>query len=392
MLRYNKTIILRRWRRFISSALVLIIISLLQVPAFSVPQGPEVDAKSAILIEKTTGNILYEYNSHEQLKPASVTKVMTILLIGDALNSGKISIDDIVTTSEHAASLGGSQIYLEPGEKMSVRDLLKSIVVSSANDASVAMAEHIAGSETAFVSMMNKKAEELGMKDTNFVNAHGLDTEGHVTSAHDIALMSRALLMEFPGVKEYTTIWMDSVRDGKFQLANTNRLIRTYTGSTGLKTGYTTGAGHCLAATAERDNMELICVIMGSSNSKARFAAGTSLLDYGFANYALVEVFPEQVLLPIPVKLGIHSEVQPLIAGDNTLIVEKGTESSLTQKIEMEEFLEAPVAMNQEIGHLTVYSVDNEIACIPIVTSDSIDRISFGGMYKKMFMNLSMSR
>jgi D-alanyl-D-alanine carboxypeptidase (penicillin-binding protein 5/6) len=309
---------------------------------------------------------------------------MTLLLVGEALNSGKISIDDIVTTSEHAASLGGSQIYLEPGEKMSLKDMLKSVVISSANDSAVSLAEHIAGSETAFVSMMNKRAEELGMKDTHFVNAHGLDTEGHVTSAHDIALMSRALLLEFPEVKNYTTIWMDSVRDGKFQLANTNRLIRTYTGATGLKTGYTSGAGHCLTASAERDNMELICVIMGSSSSKARFAAGTSLLDYGFANYALVEVFPEEILLPIP--------VQPILSGDNTLILDKGTERNLSQRIELSEFLEAPVAENQQIGHLYVYHDDTEIACIPITATESVERISFGGIYRKMFKGLLMSR
>lgn len=391
MLLYNKPC-----KRFISSILALILISLLlsllQIPVLAAPEAPEVDAKSAVLMEKTTGKILYEYNSHQQLQPASVTKVMTLLLVGEALNSGKISIDDIVTTSEHAASLGGSQIYLEPGEKMSLKDMLKSVVISSANDSAVSLAEHIAGSETAFVSMMNKRAEELGMKDTHFVNAHGLDTEGHVTSAHDIALMSRALLLEFPEVKNYTTIWMDSVRDGKFQLANTNRLIRTYTGATGLKTGYTSGAGHCLTASAERDNMELICVIMGSSSSKARFAAGTSLLDYGFANYALVEVFPEEILLPIPVKLGVHSQVQPILSGDNTLILDKGTERNLSQRIELSEFLEAPVAENQQIGHLYVYHDDTEIACIPITATESVERISFGGIYRKMFKGLLMSR
>jgi len=368
------------------------LLCVLQSPALAAPQGPDVNAKSAVLMEKSTGRVLYEYNAHQPLAPASVTKVMTILLVGEAINSGKITYDDIVTTSEHAASMGGSQIYLEPGEKMSVHDMLKAVVVSSANDAAVALAEHIAGSESAFVSMMNQKAAQLGMKDTNFVNAHGLDADGHVTSAYDIALMSRALLLEFPDVKKYTTIWMDSVRGGEFQLANTNKLLRQYDGVTGIKTGSTSVAGYCLSASAERNGMELICAIMGSPTSKDRFAAGKSLLDYGFANFTLIEVFPKDVLLPIPVKLGVYPEVQPLIAGDNKLIVDKGIEKSLEQKIELVESVEAPVAANQQLGQLIVCAGDNEIARIPIVASNDVERISFGGMYAKLFKRLTMSR
>lgn len=379
-------------KRWLSLMLAIMLLCMLQSPSLAAPQGPEVNAKSAVLIEKSTGRVLYEHNSHQPLAPASVTKVMTLLLVGDAINKGKIIYDDIVTTSEHAASLGGSQIYLEPGEKMSVHDMLKAVVVSSANDASVALAEHIAGSETAFVSLMNQKAEQLGMKDTNFVNAHGLDAEGHVTSAYDIALMSRALLLEFPDIKKYTTIWMDSVRNGDFQLANTNKLIRTYDGSTGLKTGSTSGAGYCLSATAERDGMELICAIMGSPTSKDRFAAGKSLLDYGFANYALIEVFPKDVLLPIPVKLGEYPEVQPIIAGDNRLIVDKGIEKDLEQKVELVDTVEAPVLTDQKLGELVVYSGDEEIARIPILASNEVKRLTFGGLYGKLFKHLTMSR
>lgn len=380
------------YKRWLCLALALMLLCVLQSPALAAPQGPDVNAKSAVLMEKSTGRVLYEYNAHQPLAPASVTKVMTILLVGEAINSGKITYDDIVTTSEHAASMGGSQIYLEPGEKMSVHDMLKAVVVSSANDAAVALAEHIAGSESAFVSMMNQKAAQLGMKDTNFVNAHGLDADGHVTSAYDIALMSRALLLEFPDVKKYTTIWMDSVRGGEFQLANTNKLLRQYDGVTGIKTGSTSVAGYCLSASAERNGMELICAIMGSPTSKDRFAAGKSLLDYGFANFTLIEVFPKDVLLPIPVKLGVYPEVQPLIAGDNKLIVDKGIEKSLEQKIELVESVEAPVAANQQLGQLIVCAGDNEIARIPIVASNDVERISFGGMYAKLFKRLTMSR
>lgn len=380
------------YKRWLSLILAIILLCILQAPALAAPQGPEVKAKSAVLMEKSTGKILYEQNPHQQLAPASVTKVMTILLVGEAINSGKISYDDVVTASEHAASLGGSQIYLEPGEKMSVHDLLKAVVVSSANDAAVALAEHIAGSESAFVSMMNQKAAMLEMKDTNFVNCHGLDAEGHVTSAYDIALMSRALLLEYPDVRKYTTIWMDSVRGGEFQLANTNKLIRQYDGSTGIKTGSTSVAGYCLSASAERNGMELICSIMGAPSSNDRFAAGKSLLDYGFANFALIEVFPKEVLLPIPVKLGVYPEVQPLIAGGNKLIVDKGIEKTLEQRIELVDSVEAPVLANQEIGRLIVRSGDNEIARIPILASNDVERISFGGMYGKLFKHLAMSK
>jgi len=381
-----------RIKRILSFLLVMTLFILLPAPVSAAPQGPDVSAKAAVLMEKSTGRVLYENNPHQALPPASVTKVMSLLLVGEAIKSGKISLDDVVTTSEHAASMGGSQIYLEAGEKMSVEDMLKAVVIGSANDAAVALAEHIAGSESAFVSMMNEKAKKLGMNDTNFVNASGLDAEGHVTSAYDIALMSRALLLEYPEIKKYTTIWMDSVRGGEFQLANTNKLIRTYTGATGLKTGSTSVAGCCLAASAERDGMELICGILGSPTSKERFAAAKSLLDYGFANYALIEVFPKEVLLPIPVKLGKLPEVQPVLGGDNRLIVDKGMEKSLERTVELCKEVEAPVLASQKLGEMIVTSGGAELCRIPIVAGNDVERLSFGGMYSKLFKSMVMSK
>ena len=250
-----------------------------------------VAAKSAVLMDVPTGTILYEQNAHEPLAPASVTKVMTMLLIMEAIDSGKISWDDTVTASEAAAAKGGSQIYLKVGESMTVSDMVKSIAVSSANDCACAMAEHLAGSESAFVDLMNQRAQELGMADTHFVNCTGLDDDpeaaSHRTSAHDIAIMSRELLKNHPDIKKYTTIWMDTVRNGTFGLSNTNKMVRFYDGCTGLKTGFTNGAGYCLSASAQREEIELIGTVMGSKTSAERFAAAKSMLDYGFANYSL---------------------------------------------------------------------------------------------------------
>ena len=267
----------------------------------------EVAGKSAVLMDAATGTLLYEKNAHEPLAPASVTKVMTMLLIMEAIDSGKISWNDTVTASDTAAAKGGSQIYLKAGETMSVSDMVKSIAVSSANDCACAMAEHLAGSEGAFVAQMNKRAQELGMEHTHFVNCTGLDDEAeaaqHLTCAYDIAVMSRQLLTFHPDIKKFTTIWMDTVRDGSFGLANTNKLVRFYQGATGLKTGFTAKAGYCLSASAQRDGMELIAVVMGAETSQERFAACKGMLDYGFANFALVT--PELSEGQVPVKLGV---------------------------------------------------------------------------------------
>ena len=278
---------MKRAGRMIAAALLF-----LALPLRAQAAELDIDGKSAVLMDVATGTVLYESNPHEPLAPASVTKVMTMLLIMEAIDSGKIGWDDMVTASEAAAAKGGSQIYLKVGETMRVSDMLKSIAVSSANDCACAMAEHIAGSESAFVSMMNARAAELGMKDTHFVNCTGLDDDDsakeHRTSAYDIALMSRELLKNHPMIKKYTTIWMDTVRNGTFGLSNTNKLIRFYNGATGLKTGYTSGAGYCLSASAQRDGMELIAVVMGCESSQVRNAACKSLLDYGFANFAVI--------------------------------------------------------------------------------------------------------
>ena len=296
------------------SALLLVVLVFGMIPQPGHGAQLTVEGKSALLMEVGTGTVLYESNAHEPLAPASVTKIMTMLLILEAVDSGKIALTDMVTASEAAAAKGGSQIFLKAGETMSVSDMLKSIAVSSANDCACAMAEHLCGSEEAFVARMNKRAEELGMQDTNFVNCTGLDDSpeaaNHKTSAYDIAIMSRELLKNHPLIKKYTTIWMDTVRNGTFGLSNTNKLVRFYSGATGLKTGFTSGAGYCLSASARREGMELVAVVMGAQTSAGRNAACKQLLDYGFANYALIS--PElSDACPVPVKVGKAPSVAP---------------------------------------------------------------------------------
>ena len=274
----------------------------------------DLSAASAVLMEKETGTLLYEKESHEKLEPASVTKVMTLLLIFEALDSGRVAKEDVVTVSAYAAGMGGSQVYLKEGEQMTVGELVKCITVVSGNDAAVAMAEYLAGSETAFVEQMNRRAQELGMGDTTFLNCTGLPAQGHVTSAHDIALMSRELVLHHPGIREYTTIWMDSIRDGAFGLDQHQPPGPLLPGATGLKTGSTDSALYCMSATAERDGMELIAVVMKSPTSADRFEDAKALLDYGFASYTLVSVYPDSPLAPIPVLLGEQGQVQPQLA------------------------------------------------------------------------------
>lgn len=352
-----------------------------------------VDAKSALLMDVATGTVLMEQNAHEPLAPASVTKVMTMLLIMEAIDSGRIGWEDSVIASETAAAKGGSQIYLKVGETMSVADMVKSIAVSSANDCACAMAEHIAGSEEAFVSMMNSRAAELGMQDTHFVNCTGLDdseeAKAHRTSAHDIALMSRELLKNHPDIKKYTTIWMDTVRQGEFGLSNTNKLVRFYPGCTGLKTGFTSGAGYCLSASAERDGMELIAVVMGCETSQDRFQSCKRMLDYGFATYALVK--PElQGTLTVPVTLGKSREV-PAVPGDSSaLLIDKALKNSVTTDITMDESVQAPVSKGQRLGTMTVRSGDRVLAQVPMVAETAVERLRFGDIFlmllKKVFM------
>ena len=353
----------------------------------------EVEGKSAVLMDAATGTVLYEKNAHEKLAPASVTKVMTLLLIMEAVDSGKIGWNDTVTASEAAAAKGGSQIYLKVGETMSVTDMVKSIAVSSANDCACAMAEHLAGSEGAFVELMNARAKELGMNDTHFVNCTGLDddpeAENHKTSAYDIALMSRELLVSHPDIKKFTTIWMDTVRHGTFGLSNTNKLIRFYPGATGLKTGFTSGAGYCLSATAEREGMELIAVVMGAETSQGRNAACKTLLDYGFANYALVtpEVTGDAA---VPVRLGTDGSV-PAVPGENPrLLIDKALKSGVTTDIQLEPEITAPVAEGQQLGLLTVRSGDQVLAQVPMVAAREVPRMTWGQLLVRVLRVMAM--
>ena len=353
----------------------------------------KIEAKSALLMDAATGTVLYEQNSHEPLAPASVTKVMTMLLIMEAIDSGKIGWNDTVTASEEAAAKGGSQIYLKVGETMSVADMVKSIAVSSANDCACAMAEHIAGSEGAFVEQMNRRAGELGMQDTKFVNCTGLDDGAeaaeHRTSAHDIALMSRELLVHHPDIKKYTTIWMDTVRDGAFGLSNTNKMVRFYSGCTGLKTGFTSSAGYCLSSSAQRDGMELIAVVMGCETSPKRFAACKSMLDYGFASFAVVE--PEVPQSAVKVKLGTAQSVRAVPSQAQPLLIDKAQRSSVTTQVELEEQVTAPVSSGQRLGTLTVKSADQVLAQIPLVAEQAVERLSFGQIFLQLLRQISMA-
>ncbi|MDK2801489.1 MAG: hypothetical protein PWP27_429 [Clostridiales bacterium] len=344
----------------------------------------DIQAKSAVLMEASTGQILYELNSHQKLPPASVTKVMTMLLIMEALESGKISLDDMVTASEYAASMGGSQIYLAPGEQMSVHDMLKAIAVASGNDASVAMAEHIFGSEEAFVKAMNDKAKALGMKDTNFVNCNGLDVENHYTSAYDIALMSRELL-KYPKIHEYLTIWTDSLRNGEFGLANTNKLVRFYKGANGIKTGSTSRALYCLSASANRDGMQLIAVVMAAPTSRDRFNAASKLLDHGFANYTIVNSTKKGELVgELDVIKGMVGKVKLATASDLNLLVKKGEENSITKNIDIVNNVLAPVDKGQKVGEITFSLNDKQIGKVDIVTLETVEKVSVNKVFTKL--------
>ena len=353
--------------------------------------GLSLSCASCLLMEKETGTILLEDNSHEKLEPASVTKIMTLLLVMEAVDSGQISMDDPVTVSAYAAGMGGSQVYLEEGEQMPVSEMIKCVTVVSGNDCAVALAEHLAGSEGAFVARMNQRAQELGMADTTFLNCTGLPAQGHVTSALDIALMSRELILNHPKIRDYTTIWMDSIRNGEFGLTNTNRLVRFYEGATGLKTGYTSSAHYCMSATAERDGMELIAVVMKSPTSNQRFDDAKALLDYGFANYAMVPVYPEVPLAPVDVLLGVQAQVQPQLERDCRLLVRKGEEGQVTTRLSMAQDVEAPVEKGQTLGQLEVYVGDELRDAIPILSSQQVDRLSVPGIFSRMLRKLLMA-
>ncbi len=336
----------------------------------------DLPVKSAVLMEQSTGKILYAQNETEKMPPASITKIMTLLLVMEEIAAKRLSLQDTVTCSPHAASMGGSQIWLEPGEQMSVEDLLKATCVNSANDASVALGEQIAGSEEAFVARMNERAKELGMTDTTFQNATGLDADGHLTTARDIAVMSSALL-NYPEITTYTTIWTDTLRDGETELTNTNRLVRFYAGCTGLKTGTTDGAGCCVSASAKRENMEVIAVVMGADNSNDRFLAARKLLDYAFANYACYTVQPRQDLLPILVKHGVAKQVAVESATAQKVVIPKGKASEVTETVTISDTLTAPIKSGQTVGQITVSFAGETLCEVPITTCNAVEKRTF---------------
>ncbi|HWP80892.1 MAG TPA: D-alanyl-D-alanine carboxypeptidase family protein [Candidatus Acidoferrum sp.] len=367
--------------------IALLLTALLVLPCAAGAVAPEITAPSAILMEASTGKVLYEKNADERLPPASVTKVMTILLIAEAIDDERIALTDMVQTSELAASMGGSQIYLAPGETMSVQDLLKAVVMASGNDASAALAEHISGSVEGFVAAMNEKAAALGMVGTTFTNVHGLDADGHLTTARDIALMSRELL-KHEWITAYTSTWMDSLRGGEFTLANTNKLLKSYTGTTGLKTGSTSKAKYCLSATATRNGMDLISVVLAAPTTKDRFVSAAQLLDFGFANYKLETlVCPE--LENIPVRGGLADTVavkaEPAQA---TVVLEKGDTREPQIKVVAQERLTAPVEAGQTVGEVYYMMGETEIARGKLTAAAAVARRGLGAQFKYFLREL----
>ena len=341
---------------------------------------------SAILIEQSSGKVLYDHNSHEKLRPASVTKIMTILLIMEAIDSGKLNYTDQIPCSENASSMGGSQIWLDTKETLSVDEMLKAICVVSANDCTVAMAEYLAGSEENFVNQMNAKAKELRMNDTTFKNCHGIDEDGHVSSSYDIALMSRELLEKHPDITKYTTIYMDSLRDGKSELVNTNKLVRNYKGATGLKTGSTSLALYNLSASATRDDLSLIAVIMKAPTTKDRFAEATKLLDYGFANYNYkVLGKANDVVKDVSVSKGVSSSVSAVLEYDSGTLLPKGADTNIVQNINVPDTVSAPIKKGDKLGEVVYTLNDETISTIDVIANEDVDKIDFFNMTKHIF-------
>lgn len=383
----KQTVLIKRISKGICGVCLILALALaltsLPVGAMPTENGAEsdlgLDCKSAILIEASTGKVLYEQNADEALPPASVTKVMTLLLVMEAIEAGKIKYSDTVRASANACSMGGSQIFLEENEEMSVEDLIKSVVIASANDAAVALAEYVVGTEEAFVKQMNEKARALGMKNTNFENTNGLDdtAKNHFTSARDIAIMSRELI-KYPKITEYSSIWMDSIRNGEFGLTNTNRLVRFYKGATGLKTGSTSKAGFCISATAERDGMSLICVIMGAPSRDVRNAAATSLLDYGFANYCIYKT-EKKDFADIPVSKGCAPTVDAECS-EFSAVMKKSDSGEVKMTVDLPERLTAPIEKGEAVGEVIFSTGETELGRVEIVANESVDGMSFGNM------------
>lgn len=355
--------------------------------------APETTAPSCILMDGATGTVLYEQDADHQLAPASVTKVMTLLLVMEAIDRGQLGWDDMVTTSAAAAAKGGSQVYLEENEQMSVHDMVKCVVVSSANDCATALAEAVAGSESSFVEKMNQRAQELGMENTHFANCTGLDDEAgadvHYTTSRDIAIMSRELL-KHDEIREFTTTWMDTIRDGTFGLSNTNKLVRFYSGTTGLKTGFTQAAGYCMSASAERDGMELIAVVMNCKTSTDRFESAKALLEYGFANYTLVDPVGQEEIPAVAVELGTSETVQAVPQAADPVLLDKAAAAGVTREITVTEQVSAPVEQGQTLGTITLKSGDDVLAEIPLVAEVGVERLSWGQLMSRITRKLWM--
>lgn len=356
--------------------------------ASSIEVGPNLPAKAAVLIEQTTGQVLFAKNEREALPPASVTKVMSLLLVMEAIDRGSLTLETEICCSPEAASMGGSQIWLEPGEIMTVHQLLQAVAIASANDATLALAEAVAGSEAAFVELMNKRAAQLGMTDTTFKNPVGLDEEGHASSAKDVAIMS-AELLKYPLITNYSTVWMADLRGGETQLVNTNRLIRTYDGATGLKTGTTSAAGKCLSVSATRGDLSLVAVVLGCESSDDRFAAGRALLDYGFANYTCYfPQVPEEGMVSVPVRHGTVRRVQPACSPTEGFVVEKGRVEAITQRVELQEELEAPVQEGQIIGRVVVEADGQKLGEYPVTAAHPVERMTWGRALEMLWRQL----
>ena len=374
-------------KKVVVSIILVCTLLLNALPVFAL-DDESVSAPSAILMEAGTGKILFEKNAHEHRPCASITKVMTLLLVFEAMDSGRLSLDDTITSSAHAASMGGSDIWLEEGESMTADDIIKATVVASANDAAVALAEHISGSEDAFVEQMNARAKELGMDDTTFKNCNGLDEEGHLTSAYDVALMSREL-MKHEKIYDYTSIWLDYLRNGETQIVNTNKLLKTYKGITGLKTGTTDDAGCCMAASAERDGMTLLSVVLGCDTGKQRFADSAALLDYGFANYAVKELkLPEDLPDSMPVDGGMENEVGISCNVRGSVVTEKASADEAQCEVDLPESAQAPVEQGEVVGKIT-YSLGGEKQTFEIIADNAVDETSFGKIFAHLFNSLT---
>lgn len=377
----------------IISAILLMSVTIMTVPVFDKTAGAldekELKAPSAVLMDASTGMVLFEKDCHSVRPCASITKVMTLILVMEAIDSGKLAYDDMVTASAHAASMGGSDIWLEPGETMTVDEMIKATIVASANDAAVALAETVCGTEEEFVVKMNEKAKKLGMKETVFKNCNGLDEDGHVTSAYDVALMSRELL-KHKKILDYSGIWMDELRGGKTQLVNTNKLLKTYKGITGLKTGTTSQAGSCITASAERDGLQLIAVVLGCSTGKERFSDAAKLLDYGFAGYMMyVPEMPEEASVTLPVTNGMTESVKTSVCKPEPVLLKKGSNTKVEHKIYLPDEVEAPVCKGDVLGKITFESAGKQLAEYSITAAEDVKKINFADVSSLVFSSLA---